>query len=201
MVGSEVVDPAEALAAAGAAEDAALVRLIAGAAPGVAQEAEAELCRRLSPRVRLYGLRHLRSEAAAADLAQQVLLLTLESLRAGRLREPERLASFVLGTCRLVVLDLRRGAERRQRLLEQFGGDLSGAGTPRAPELETERLADCLRRLSERDRSVLVMAFYAERQTVEVAAELGLSPGNVRVIRHRALKQLRECMGGAERPA
>lgn len=199
MVGSDVVDPAEALPSAGAAEDADLVRLIAGAAPGVAQEAEAELCRRLGPRVRLYGLRHLRSDAAAADLTQQVLLLTLESLRAGRLREPERLVSFVLGTCRLVVLDLRRGAERRQRLLEQFGGDLFGAGTPRAAELETERLADCLRRLGERDRSVLVMTFYAERRTVEVAAELGLSPGNVRVIRHRALERLRECMGGAGR--
>ncbi len=201
MVGSDVVDPAEALPSTGAAEDAEIVRLIACAAPSVASDAEAELCRRLGPRVRLYGLRHLRSEAAAADLTQQVLLLTLKSLRAGRLREPERLVSFVLGTCRLVVLDLRRGAERRQRLLERFGGDLSGPGTPRAPELETERLADCLRRLSERDRSVVVMTFYAERQTVEVAAELGLSPGNVRVIRHRALERLRECMRGAERPA
>lgn len=195
------MDPAEPLAAAGATEDADLVRLIVGAAPGVAQEAEAELCRRLGPRVRLYGLRHLRSEAAAADLTQHVLLLTLESLRAARLREPEQLASFVLGTCRLVVLDLRRGAERRQRLLERFGRDLFGAGAPRRPELETERLADCLRRLSERDRSVVVMTFYAERRTVEIAAELGLSSGNVRVIRHRALEQLRECMGGAERQA
>lgn len=194
------MDPTEALPSAGAAEDADLVRLIAGAAPGAAQEAEEELCRRLGPRVRLYGLRHLRSEAAAADLTQHVLLLTLESVRAGRVREPERLASFVLGTCRMVVLDLRRGDERRRRLLERFGGDLAGTDTPRAAELETDRLADCLRRLSERERSVLVMSFYADRPTVEIAVELGLSPGNVRVIRHRALEQLRECMGGAERP-
>ncbi len=201
MVGSEVVDPAEALRSAGAVEDGDLVRLIAGAAPGEAREAETELCRRLGPRVRLYGLRHLRSEVAAADLTQHVLLLTLESVRAGRVREPERLASFVLGTCRLAVLDLRRGEARRQRLLERFVGDLPGADPLQAPAPETERLADCLRRLSERDRSVLVMTFYAERLTVEIAAELSLSPGNVRVIRHRALEQLRECMGGAERPA
>ena len=38
---------------------------------------------RLAPRVRLYGLRHLRDPQAAADLAQQVLLMTLERLRAG----------------------------------------------------------------------------------------------------------------------
>jgi RNA polymerase sigma-70 factor (ECF subfamily) len=42
-----------------------------------------------------------------------------------------------------------------------------------------------------------MMTFYAERRTVEIAAQLGLSAGNVRVIRHRALEQLRECMGGA----
>jgi RNA polymerase sigma-70 factor (ECF subfamily) len=190
------VDRPDPLAGLGA-EDAELVRLIVGAAPGVAQEAEDELCRRLGPRVRLYGLRHLRDEAAAADLTQHVLLLTLESLRAARLREPEQLASFVLGTCRLVVLDLRRGAARRHRLLERFGRDLPGAGAPPVPELDAERLADCLRRLGERDRSVVMMTFYAERRTVEIAAQLGLSAGNVRVIRHRALEQLRECMGGA----
>jgi DNA-directed RNA polymerase specialized sigma24 family protein len=34
--------------------------------------------------VRLYGRRHLRNDAAADDLAQDVLLLTIERLRAGK---------------------------------------------------------------------------------------------------------------------
>jgi RNA polymerase sigma-70 factor (ECF subfamily) len=88
---------------------------------GSNRQAEAELFRRMAPRIRLYGLRHLRDEHAAEDLTQQVLITTLEALRAGRLREPEKLASFVLGTCRMTVLDLRRGARRKERLLEQFG--------------------------------------------------------------------------------
>jgi hypothetical protein len=33
--------------------------------------AEHELCVQLAPRIRLYGLRHLRDEAAAADLVQE----------------------------------------------------------------------------------------------------------------------------------
>jgi RNA polymerase sigma-70 factor (ECF subfamily) len=41
----------------------------------------------MAPRIRLYGLRHLRDEHAADDLTQQVLITTLETLRAGRLRE------------------------------------------------------------------------------------------------------------------
>ena len=45
-------------------------------------------------RVRLYGLRHLRDHASAEDLMQQVLITTLEALRQGCLREPEKLASF-----------------------------------------------------------------------------------------------------------
>ncbi|MGE5326523.1 MAG: RNA polymerase sigma factor, partial [Deltaproteobacteria bacterium] len=102
--------------------DAELARQIGA---GEDREAEAELCRRMAPRIRLYGLRHLRDEHAAEDLAQQVLITTLEALRAGRLREPEKLASFVLGTCRMTVLNLRRGAARKERLLEQFGSDLA----------------------------------------------------------------------------
>jgi RNA polymerase sigma-70 factor, ECF subfamily len=41
-------------------------------------DAEAEVCRRVGPRIRLYGLRHLRSASAADDLVQYVLLKLLE---------------------------------------------------------------------------------------------------------------------------
>src|SRR5262245_54167125 len=77
--------------------DGALARRVTAAAPQVDVAAESELCRRFAPRIRLYGLRHLRSEAAAADLIQDVLLMTLQKLRAGAVREPDRLASFILG--------------------------------------------------------------------------------------------------------
>src|SRR5437867_12887142 len=112
--------------------DAELVGQIGSGAP----QAEAEFFRRMAPRIRLYGLRHLRSEHAADDLTQQVLITTLEALRAGRLREPEKLASFVLGTCRMTVLDLRRSAQRKERLLEQFGTDLLTPAPAPAPHLD-----------------------------------------------------------------
>lgn len=53
-----------------ALDDAALAQAIAAAAPRVEREAEAELYRRLAPRARLYGLRHLRNSHAAQDLMQ-----------------------------------------------------------------------------------------------------------------------------------
>ena len=157
--------------------------------------AEAELYRRLAPRVRLYGLRHLRDRHAAADLVQQVLVTTLERLRAGEVREPARLASFVLGMCRMTVLEMRRGAARRAELLERFS-DLDAVQEAAEPRvLEEARLAECLERLAERERSVVVLSFYGDKSAEEAGRELALAPGNVRVIRHRALGKLRACMG------
>ena len=145
--------------------------------------------------MRLYGLRHLRDGHASDDLAQQVLITTLEALRAGRLREPEKLASFVLGTCRMMVLDQRRNAQRKARLLELFKADVPAAVPPCVPQLDRERLSRCVQNLKERERTVVVMTFYDEQSGADLASFLGVSEANVRVIRHRAIHQLRECMG------
>ena len=171
--------------------DADLVRQIGS---GDDREAEAELFRRMAPRIRLYGLRHLRDEHASDDLTQQVLITTIEALRAGRLREPEKLASFVLGTCRMTVLNLRRGAERKQRLLDQHLAEVPVAAQP-AIALDHDLLQRCVQDLKERERTVVVMSFYDEETGADVASFLGISEANVRVIRHRAIRQLRECMG------
>jgi RNA polymerase sigma-70 factor (ECF subfamily) len=177
-------------------EDGALARRIAAAGQRLDAAAEAELCRRLAPRVRLYGLRHLRDPHAAHDLMQQVLLMTLERLRDGRLREPERIASFVLGMSRLVVLEIRRGSWRRETLLATWGDTAEAVEGPEPPVLDTDKLAACLEALAERERTVVVLTFFADKSGDEVATELGLTAGNVRVIRHRAIARLRGCMGG-----
>ncbi|HEX6852000.1 MAG TPA: sigma-70 family RNA polymerase sigma factor [Candidatus Polarisedimenticolaceae bacterium] len=175
---------------------AGLARAIAAAPPGGAADEEARLVRALAPRVRLYGLKHLRDAARADDLAQEVLLTTLERLRAGKIRDPERIVSFVLGTSRAMVIDLLRGERRRRELGELFLPGLGVTQAPREP-LDLDRLAGCLDRLSARARAVVTMTFYAERDAAQIAQELTLSPGNVRVLRHRALEHLRGCMEGA----
>jgi RNA polymerase sigma-70 factor (ECF subfamily) len=179
--------------------DADLARTIGTAAPGGARDAEAELYRRFVLRVRHYGLRHLRDVHAAADLAQQVLLMTIESLRSGRVREPERIASFVLGTCRQVVRDGRRGEARRQEMFERWAAGLPlDESRGSAEEIDSDRLRACLELLAERERSVVVMTFVADKGSDEIATELGLAAGNVRVIRHRALGRLRACLDAGE---
>lgn len=179
-------------------DDGALARRVAVAGRAPDSAAEAELYRRLAPRVRLYGLRHLRDRQAAADLAQQVLLMTIERLRAGEVREPEKIASFVLGASRMTVIEMRRGTRRREALLETWGDAAEAFEAPEPLVLDPDRLAGCLGALSERERSVVVLTFFADKPADEVGAELAISAGNVRVIRHRALARLRGCLGVEE---
>jgi RNA polymerase sigma-70 factor (ECF subfamily) len=167
-------------------------------APARDRDAEGELYRRLAPRVRLYGLKYLRDASAAADLAQDVLLMTLQRLRGGEIREPERVVSFVLGTSRQMVIDRRRGEARRQQILARFAEDLPQSEPPSPAALDIARLRSCLERLSERERTIVLLSFYDERQAADVGNEIGLSAANVRVIRHRSIERLRVCLGWSD---
>ena len=180
------------------ATDGELARAIASAAPGAAQPEEGELYRRFAPRVRSYGRKHLRDAAAADDLAQQVLLVTIERLRAGDVRNPDEIGSFILGTSRMLANAGERRTRRRDHLAMQFH-------VPELYEDATDAQADitaverCLHALAERDRRILILSFYAEKTSPEIAAELGVTATVVRVARHRALERMRDCVGVAGR--
>ncbi len=184
----------------GAVSDEALARRIAGGQPGSTDPEETELYRRFSPRVRLYGRRHLHSEAAADDLAQEVLLLTIKRLHAGEVRRPEEIGSFILGTSRMMAQAERRITQRREALAARFMEPAVETGPPSIAVLDAPRVAACLRGLAERDRLVVLLTFYADREAPRIAEDLGVSPGAVRAIRHRAMARLRDCVLGEARP-
>lgn len=181
--------------------EARLAARIAAAGPQADAQAEAQLYRLLAPRVRRYGLRHLRDDHAAEDLMQHVMALTLEKLRAGEIDAPARIVSFVLSTCRMTVIEQFRGLRRREDLLQRFGEDLPVADAHIAPSLDHERVVTCLERLAERERAVIVMSFYDDQPAEAVGRTLGLSAGNVRVIRHRGIDKLRRCVDAGRRAA
>ena len=182
-----------------AADEAVLARRIMAVAPGRDRDAEGELYRRLAPRVRLHGLKHLRDAAAAADLAQDVLVMTLQRLRSGEIREPDRVVSFVLGASRQMVIDRRRGETRHQRILATFAADLPPSeGSGDRYTLDSARLRRCLEVLPQRERTIVLLSFYDERSAADVASEVGLSAANVRVVRHRSIERLRSCLGWSD---
>jgi RNA polymerase sigma-70 factor, ECF subfamily len=169
-------------------------RIHAGGTSGPA--AEETLCKRFAPRIRLYGLRHLGIEATAADLVQVVLIRVLEALRVGSVENVENLAAYVHGTCRYAALDLRR-TEKRQRAIEASAVVVAEVAQPPATSgRDFLRLFGCLQSLPERDHQIVRMSFMEERSADEIARRMSLSAGNVRVIRHRAIARLHQCIEG-----
>ena len=179
------------------ATDGDLARTIAAGA-GAADAAETELYRRFAPRVRLYGLRHLRDEDAARDLMQQALLLAIEKLRDGAVRDMDMIGSFILGTSRMLAVNLKRRDRRREALLEAFPIEHPAVSAASAV-MDEQELEGCLATLAERERTVVLLTFYGDRSSREIAQTLGTNEGNVRVIRSRAIARLRACMGAAGR--
>jgi RNA polymerase sigma-70 factor (sigma-E family) len=59
-------------------------------------------------------------------------------------------------------------------------------------------LLDALRTLPDRDRAVLVLRYLADRSVADVAHDLGMSRGAVRVAALRALAKMRTALGDSE---
>jgi len=174
--------------------DTSVSVLVKQAAAGE-RSAEAVLCRRFVPAIRAYARRRLRGDAAD-EFTQDVLLLLVQAVRSSAVAEPERVGGFVLGICRNLARDRARMAERRAALWEAYGPTIVGL-EEQAPETvghELAHLEDCLSQLSERSRTVVRASYVEERSNAEIAADLAVAEGNVRVLRHRALRALRDCM-------
>lgn len=185
-----------------APDDAELARRIAARGEDAAAH-EAELCRRFLNRARLYGLKHLRFDVTAAeDLAQQVMMGVIEALRAGRVEDPERIDRFVLGTCRNVAHMIRRDRVRLTETRRRLQGEVGAVVSPPWELVTSRRVEDCLGTLAPRESRILQRLFQEGSTPAEIAGELGLTAGNVRVIRHRAVARLRECVdAGAREPS
>lgn len=188
-----------------AAENAELVRRIAGGdprrAPGDARarDAEVELCRRFGPRAQLYGRKHLRDDERARDLSQTVMMAVIEAVRAGRVEDPTRIDRFVLGTCRNVALRMRDADSRAAPTATEELDVL--AVVPEIEPMDLGALVRCLAELDGRGRSVVFLSFNEGRPAEDIASALGTTAGNVRVVRHRAVAQLRRCMDDCQEKA
>ena len=128
---------------------------------------------------------------------QHVMLAVLQALREGRVEDRARLDAYVLGAARNAAMDMRRGNARQRRVAAEAAAGLPEGYEPPVLEVDRARLEGCLRGLDARDRAVVVATFLEDRDADEIGRTLNLTPGNVRVIRHRALARLQTCIEGA----
>lgn len=151
-------------------------------------------------RVRLFAMRRLRDAATAEDVVQDTLTTVLEALRAGRVREPAAIAGFAFETARNLCMHRGRSHGREENAL----GRLTISPATPEPDALTGMIKEERRRavraaldkLADEDRRLLLMTYSDSRENDDIAGELGVSAGAVRVRRHRALKRLADLLGG-----
>jgi RNA polymerase sigma-70 factor (ECF subfamily) len=156
---------------------------------------ETTLVRQFRERLRLFALRRLRDSAAAEDVAQETLRRVLEACRAGRLENPSALPAFIFQTAQNICLQHFRSTSREGRaLLRLSGEDHSQHEThPLATLIGDERrkvVRKALAQLSPDDRELLRLVYYEETESDVLAQRLGVTPGALRVRKHRVLARL-----------
>lgn len=157
--------------------DAGLVsRIRAGERP-----AEDELVRRYSRGVSIIIGQSLADPAAAADVYQETFRLVLQKVRAGEVREPERLAGFVCGITRSLVIEHFRGTARsKARYESEPDRQIPSAEPSQLDRLLREERATLARKVlselpSDRDRKILYRFYIEDDEKDDICADLGIS--------------------------
>lgn len=123
----------------------------------------------------------------AEDLTSETFLKASRRLDVGR---PEAsITSWLFTVARTVLADHWRKYYNYGALVP-FDEEhvVAGVETSAPDPRETERrVANCLEALPERHRRVLHLRFLQGYSVLETAQELGVTPGNTKVLQHRAL--------------
>lgn len=136
----------------------------------------------------------------AFDCAQDAFVVLLSAPEGPALAQrPEEAASFLVGTAR----NLARNRRRAHALARPHGSDEVLAGLADDGEAADALLAQamargellgCMVRLEQMQRAVVTLRMLDEQPGECVGAALGLSPGHVAVLLHRAKASLRRCL-------
>jgi RNA polymerase sigma factor (sigma-70 family) len=173
------------------------------------EAAAREIFSRYYPRAVRIALLSGLSSADAQDCAQDAFVQAYE--RRTQLRD---LKAFPLWFHRIVtrrILDALTGPRKRERVLESgtdadsWSGAKTASYAPPSDELvvlaeEREEIWRWVQALAPRARTAIVLRYYADFSTREVASMLDVREGAARVILHRAITELRERARVAHEP-
>ncbi len=143
-------------------------------------------------RVYRYTLRLVRRVEDAEDLTQRVFLQAWRGL--GRYRRTgSPFVAWLITIAHNQTMSFFRSHKQEARLeYDLLDEDEAGAPLETQRDLdEQEILREAILQLGPEQQQVITMHFFEGFKYDEIAASLGKSEGNVRVIQHRALQQLR----------
>lgn len=159
------------------------------------------LWERFHRRLVILGMRRLGNRADAEDAAQETLHRVTKALGENRLRDIDALPGFVFQTARHVCQQWWRKQGRERRALEDYGrdpGDPCSAAQPLTDLIDEERrraVRQAMQSLAAEDRQLLEQFYVLDTDPQELAQRLRITPGALRVRKHRVLKRLSAALG------
>jgi len=156
--------------------------------------AEALLYETYSKRVLYLALSERCSRTDAEDVRSETFLRVIQTLRAGKLRKPESLSSFIVGIALNIIREHNRQRGAHDPLTESQH-EIPHEGSPESAIVDREEARIILAtaaQLNERDRNFLRMYYYEELPKPEIARALGIKEERLRLIKSRALKRFAE---------
>jgi RNA polymerase sigma-70 factor, ECF subfamily len=158
--------------------------------------AEEELVRRYRRGIDAVLHRAGADATTADDLSQETFATSLRKIRAGEVREPERLAGFLCSLARNLAIEHYRKAGSRRTAGLSDTDFASPEPSPLDDLLRTERAAVVRKVLaelpSERDRQVLSRFYLADEDKDGICKDLGLSSLHFNRVVFRARERYRE---------
>lgn len=132
----------------------------------------------------------------AEDLTQQVFLQAWRGIKRYR-QTGSPFAAWLFTIAHHVVVSFYRRAKNTRPLDEQVAEwPMDGVLGSDEIQLEHDRVRQAMRLLKTEYQQVLAMRFLEDLGYRDIAAALGRSEGNVRVMQHRALNELRRRLDG-----
>lgn len=159
-------------------------------------DAEARLVAAYLPGIRVMVRKQCRpNDPALDDLVQDVLVRVLMQLRAGEVRDPVALPSYMRAlVANIVINEYRRRGQRQHHDGVNVLDALSDPDNPEKAADRASRLQLVERLLEElpvaRDREILIRHYVNDEQQERICSDLGIDQALFRRVLHRARKRL-----------
>lgn len=142
-------------------------------------------------RVLHYILRRVGDLEVARELTADVFRIAWQKSD----HEPTTEAGWLFAVARNVIGNEYRGRARRRELIRKLAEGVRAAAEPPGDAVEAA-VAETLGKLRPRDREILMLHFWDDASTAEIAASLGCTENSVAVRLHRAKRAFAAAMPG-----
>jgi RNA polymerase sigma-70 factor (ECF subfamily) len=163
------------------------------------REAFMTLTRMYQKKVFVLTYSFFRNKEDALDLVQETFLKLYQKIDS--FRQGHNFEAWLLQISKNLCIDYYRKNMSRRRELESEKTveelnvpDGRAQGGERAQDLK-DILSRCVDKLAERQRTIFIMRHYNQLKNEEIAQALGISPGTVKSLHFKAVRNLRALMG------